>query len=140
MMRRRAFLAATAASPVLMTVPGYADTRLIAGGTFRDGDPVHRGSSTLRIVRADGDARRIELRNMQVVEGLNLFVYLVVEPDPLFPEDVTAEFFSLGRLKSLTVDHDYPIPSEVRLEDWGSVVVWCDTFMTASAVATIERP
>ncbi|MBS28812.1 MAG: hypothetical protein CL566_07820 [Alphaproteobacteria bacterium] len=55
-----------------------------------------------------------------------------------FPEDVLARFHSLGKLKSLTRDQEYGIPRGIDLDDWGSVVVWCDTFKTAFAVGTIE--
>jgi hypothetical protein len=75
---------------------------------------------------------------MQIVPGPNLFVYLVENEDPLFPEDVSAKFLSLGKLKSLTGDQSYDIPADVELAAWGSVVVWCNTFKTAFAVASIE--
>ena len=138
-MFRRTFLVATATAPFLIKYPANAQDRLLAGGTFRDGDPVHRGSGTLRITRAANGSRTVELLNMEIVPGPNLFVYLVEEPDPLFPEDVTAKFRSLGKLKSLTGDQDYAMPDDVTLADWGSVVVWCDTFKTAFAIASIER-
>lgn len=76
---------------------------------------------------------------MQIVPGPNLFVYLAENEDPLFPEDVSAKFLSLGKLKSLTGDQTYAIPADVDLTAWGSVVVWCDTFKTTFAVATIEH-
>ena len=141
MMHRRAFLTVAAVSPLLLKLPdaARADSDLLATGTFRDGDPVHRGSGDLRISRSGGGRRAVELRDMQIVPGPNLFVYLVAEPDPLFPEDVTAAFHSLGNLQRLTGAQDYPVPDAVDLDDWGSVVVWCDTFKTAFAVATIER-
>jgi hypothetical protein len=75
---------------------------------------------------------------MQIVPGPNLFVYLVENEDPLFPEDVSAKFLSVGKLKSLTGDQSYDIPTDVELAAWGSVVVWCNTFKTAFAVASIE--
>ncbi len=138
MIGRRAFLTAAAAVPFLIKNPAGAQDRLLASGTFRDGDPVHRGSGGLRITRAADGTRTTELLDMEIVPGPNLFVYLVEEPDPLFPEDVTAKFLSLGKLKSLTGDQSYAMPADVVLTDWGSVVVWCDSFKTAFAVATIE--
>ena len=139
-MRRRTFLVAAATAPFLIKSPAMAQDGLLAGGTFRDGDPVHRGSGNLRITRAADGTRTVELLRMEIVPGPNLFVYLVEEPDPLFPEDVTATFLSLGKLKSLTGDQAYAMPDDVDLAAWGSVVVWCDNFKTAFAVASIERP
>jgi len=140
-MRRRVFLALAAGSlgALLFSNGAMADVSILGTGEFRDGDPVHRGSGDLRISRADSGERRVELLDMQIVPGPNLFVYLVENDDPLFPEDVTAKFLSLGKLKNLTGDQSYAVPADVDLAAWGSVVVWCDTFETAFAVATIER-
>ena len=139
-MRRRVFLAAAAGTLGSLSVFGgaAAEISVLGTGEFRDGDPNHRGSGNLRISRADSGARNVELLGMQIVPGPDLFVYLVADPDPLFPEDVTANFLSLGKLKSLTGDQSYAIPANVGLAAWGSVVVWCETFKTAFAVATIE--
>jgi hypothetical protein len=140
-MQRRVFLAAVAGTlgTLCFSIGAAADLLVLATGVFRDGDPIHRGSCNLRISRADNGARSVELLDMQIVPGPNLFVYLVENDDPLFPEDVTAKFHSLGKLKSQTGDQSYVIPADVDLSAWGSVVVWCDTFKTAFAIATIER-
>lgn len=143
-MRRRAFLAAVAAvagtfGTLFFSNGAAADLLVLGSGDFRDGDPIHRGSGNLRISRADSGARNVELLDMQIVTGPNLFVYLVENDDPLFPEDVSEKFLSLGKLKSLTGDQSYAVPDDVDLAAWGSVVVWCDTFKTAFAVATIQH-
>ena len=91
------------------------------------------------VTRDARSGRSVELLGMQIVPGPNLFVYLVENEDPLFPEDVTARFLSLSKLKSQTGDQFYAVPADVDLAAWGSVVVWCDTFKTAFAIATIER-
>jgi len=113
-------------------------TERLAQGTFRDGDSLHRGSGQLQILEAADGQTIARLENLKVVPGPNLLVYLVREPDPLFPEDVTAGFVSLGALKGLAGDQNYPVPKHVAIEDWGSLVVWCDTFKVAFAVATID--
>ncbi|MBT3401586.1 MAG: DM13 domain-containing protein [Rhodospirillaceae bacterium] len=140
-MRRRVFLAAAAGTlgALFFSIRAAADLSVLGTGVFRDGDPVHRGSGNLRISRADSGARSVELLGMQIVPGPNLFVYLVENEDPLFPEDVEVKFLSLGKLKSLTGDQSYAIPVDVDLAAWGSVVVWCDTFKTAFAVGTIAH-
>jgi hypothetical protein len=139
-MQRRAFLAAVVGtlSTLFFPLGISANVNILGTGEFRDGDPIHRGSGDLRISRTDNDTRRVELLGMQIVPGPNLFVYLVENEDPLFPEDVSAKFLSVGKLKSLTGDQSYDIPTDVELAAWGSVVVWCNTFKTAFAVASIE--
>lgn len=107
-------------------------------GALRDGDPVHRGSGTALILRLSDGAHVVRLEDLEVVPGPRLFVYLVAHEDPLFPEDVTAGFFNLGKLKSRFGDQNYAIPSDVDLAAYNSVVVWCDTFKVQFAVAALE--
>lgn len=137
-MHRRGFLAVIAAAVLFLptSVPA-SDTHEIATGIFHDGDPVHRGSGGLSVTQASDGATQVRMIDMKIVQGPNLFVYLVKEPDPLFPEDVTADFVSLGKLQRLTGNQDYPVPENIDIRDWGSVVVWCDTFKTTFAIAPL---
>ncbi len=137
-MRRRTFLGSAAAFTAVPAFAHAGGTPVIATGNFRDGDPVHRGSGMLSISGKPGRQFVVNMIDMEIVPGPNLFVYLVKEPDPLFPEDVTAGFTSLGKLQALTGTQNYSVPAGVNVRDWGSVVVWCDTFKTAFAIATIE--
>lgn len=106
--------------------------------TLRDGDPIHRGSGTARLLRLPDGGHVVRLENLEVVRGPNLFVYLVTHEDPLFPEDVTAGFKNLGLLKSRFGDQNYPVPENVDPTVYGSVVVWCDTFKTQFAVGALS--
>lgn len=108
-------------------------------GKFRDGDPAHRGSGLLKILKTTDGRTFVRLENLEIVPGPNLFVYLARDEDPLFPEDVSAAFMSLGELRGRTGDQNYLVPAEIDLSNWGSVVIWCDTFQVQFAVATIER-
>ena len=137
-MQRRSFLVSVAALIAFPDLSNAGGTSVVATGTFRDGDPVHRGSGGLSISEQPGRGFAVEMIDMEIVPGPNLFVYLVKEPDPLFPEDITAGFNSLGKLRSLTGTQSYSVPAGVDIREWGSIVVWCDTFKTAFAIATIE--
>lgn len=123
-----------------LSEPAPAGAREIAAGIFRDGDPAHRGSGRLSILRSAHGAVTVRLESLAVAPGPDLFVYLAADPDPLFPEDVLAGFRSLGRLKSRFGDQNYAVPDDVDLADWGSVVVWCEEFAVAFAVAPVGPP
>lgn len=141
-MHRRLFLASMVLAVLARADNAIAnDPPILATGTFRDGDPVHRGSGKVRITGSSllSGPKQLGMLDVKVVSGPNLRVYLVREPDPLFPEDVTAGFHDLGPLQSLTGDQTYAIPADIRQAEWGSVVVWCDTFKTAFAIATLVR-
>ena len=67
-------------------------------------------------------------------------MYLVADPDPLFPEDVTGNFRSIGKLKGNLGDQNYILPQDVDLSQWGSVVAWYLLYSVQFAVSTIESP
>lgn len=125
-------------SETRLSEPRPVGAKRLAHGVFRDGDPVHRGSGGLEILKTPEGKVVVRVENLQIVPGPNLLMYLVRDEDPLFPEDITAGFASLGLLKGRTGDQNYAVPAEIDVREWGSVVVWCDTFMVAFAVATIE--
>jgi hypothetical protein len=125
-------------SETRLSEPRPVDAERLARGVFRDGDPVHRGSGGLEILKTPEGEVVVRLEDLQTVPGPNLLVYLVRDEDPLFPEDVTAAFTTLGGLKARTGDQNYAVPAEIDVREWGSVVVWCDTFKVAFAIATIE--
>ena len=127
---------AAADEPLTEPVPSGAVT--VRAGTLRDGDPIHRGSGTARILQLPDGSHAVRLENLEVVRGPTLFVYLVVHEDPLFPEDVTAGFRNLGALKSRFGDQNYPVSENVDIATYGSIVVWCDTFKVQFAVAALE--
>jgi hypothetical protein len=112
----------------------------IAIGTFREGNPAHPGSGKVEILRTADGQNIVRLVGLSTLPGPDLFVYLVADPDPLFPEDVTGEFRSLGMLKGHLGDQNYVVPKDVDLSRWGSVVVWCVLYSVPFAVSTIETP
>ena len=127
-----------AASDERLAEPPPAGAKTIRVGTLRDGDPIHRGSGTARLLKLPDGSHMVRLENLEVVPGPTLFVYLVAHEDPLFPEDVTAGFRNLGVLKSRFGEQNYAVPENLDLAAYGSVVVWCDTFQVQFAVAALE--
>ena len=115
-----------------------AGAKQIAAGVFRDGDPAHIGSGLLKILIAADGQTILRLENLKVKPGPDLYVYLAKDPDPLFPEDVTAAFVSLGDLKGQTGNQNYVVPKDIDLSDWRSVAVWCEAYKVLFAVATID--
>lgn len=126
-----------AASDARLAEPLPTGATTIRMATLRDGDPVHRGSGTARLLKLAGGGHVVRLENLEVVRGPNLFVYLVTHEDPLFPEDVTDGFQNLGLLKSRFGEQNYPVPQNADPAAYGSVVVWCDSFKTQFAVGAL---
>ena len=127
-----------AASQERRTEPPPANAETVRIGALRDGDPVHRGSGTAKLVKLPDGSHVLRLDNLEVVPGPDLFVYLVAHEDPLFPEDVTAGFSNLGNLKSRFGDQNYAVPAGIDPGAYGSVVVWCKLFKVPFAIAALE--
>lgn len=124
----------------VLAEPAPRNQILVAEGVFHDGDPAHRGSGLVRVYRAQEGDLMLRLESIAIGSGPDLFVYLAADPDPLFPEDVLAGYLSLGRLKGRFGDQNYAIPDGADLGEWGSVVVWCEEFSVAFAIAPLKAP
>ena len=127
-----------AASDQRLSEPLPAGATALRTGTLRDGDPVHRGSGTARLLKLADGSHVVRLETLDVVPGPDLYVYLVAHEDPLFPEDVTSGFHSLGPLKSRFGDQNYAVPQNVDVAAYGSIVVWCAAFKVSFAIAALQ--
>lgn len=124
---------------MLRPIAHAAQALLLGKGTFRDGDPGHRAAGSLAIWRDESNQVTVEIRQLQIADGPDLYVYFVANPDPLFPEDVKEKFLSLGRLKEPAGNQTYSVPEGINMSDWGCIAVWCEAYTKIFAVGTIER-
>lgn len=86
------------------------------------------------------DATRIlRLEGFESTNGPDLFVYLTVG-DATEPDDaaLAAEYLDLGELRGNIGNQNYPIPDEVDLARFDTVVIWCRRFETAFGAADLS--
>jgi hypothetical protein len=103
-------------------------SRLVATGTFihaNTSDPVHWGRGKVsvyeRTLFLEGD--------FKVGPGPKYHVYLVPKAQVRSEADVkSATPVDLGRLRSFEGSQRYPIPDATKLDDYKSVVIWCEQF------------
>lgn len=101
----------------------------VTGGTFVDADASHKGQGNAQLLRTGGGTALLRLTEFAVTNGPDLEVWLVKHDDPKSSADVKAsEWVSLGQLKGNKGDQTYVVPEDVVLEDYGSVVIWCEQF------------
>ena len=114
-------------------------SRLVASGTFihaNPADPVHWGRGKVsvyeRTVFLEGD--------FKVGPGPKYHVYLVPKAQVRSEADVkSATAVDLGRLRSFEGSQRYPIPNSVKLDDYKSVVIWCEQFSVLISPADLTR-
>lgn len=100
-----------------------------ATGTFVDADRAHKGKGTVSVVtRADG-ITELQFTDFEVTNGPDLEVWLSAHPNPISSSDVKgADWLSLGQLKGNVGDQAYQLPTDAKISDYQSVVIWCEQF------------
>jgi len=63
----------------------------------------------------------LRLEDFKSTNGPDLYVYLSVDKK-------ASDFISLGKLKANQGNQNYQIPSEVDLDEYSQVLIWCKTF------------
>jgi hypothetical protein len=117
-------------------VPGEIVT--LARGTF--GERSHPGEGTA-VVLNDGTEQRF-LRfedDFATDNGPDLFVYLTTADADAPADDfgVDGQFVNLGRLSGNVGSQNYVIPVGIDLDEFDTVVVWCDRFSVAFTTADL---
>ncbi len=108
-------------------------------GTFADADSAHRGSGTAAVFELVGGASVLRFTDFEVTNGPDLKVWLVKAAEIASSADVKAsEWVSLGPLKGNKGDQNYIVPADVPLEDFASVVIWCEQFGVLFSAARLE--
>ena len=106
-----------------------AEPQLLGRGAFRDGDAIHKGAGDALLYQLDSGQQLLRLENLNVTNGPALVVYLAKHPDPTSADQVTSGgFVNLGKLKGNRGNQNYPIPTEVDVTQYNSVVIWCELF------------
>lgn len=114
--------------PVNEQVTDKESKEVVAAGSFihaDPSDPAHFGEGGITIYN---DLLHLEA-DFKVGPGPKYHVYLVPEAN-VTPETPVQEtlFVDLGRLKAFTGSQNYPIPEGINLNDYKSVVIWCEQF------------
>ena len=114
--------------PVNEVVTDIENKQLYASGTFihaNPSDPVHYGSGKVSVYN---DLLHLE-QDFNVGPGPKYHVYLV--PDAGITPDTRVQdtmFVDLGRLKAFSGGQNYPIPEGINLNNYKTVVIWCEQF------------
>jgi hypothetical protein len=111
---------------------------VLGSGEFTVVDSIHKGVGTATIYRLADAQRILRLEGFAVTNGPDLFVYLSGHPEPRSAGQLheTADF-ELARLKGNVGDQNYALPSDLDLEQFHSVVIYCKRFTTVFSTATL---
>jgi hypothetical protein len=112
-----------------------ASARTVSTGAFRSYEHATRGRA--RVIAAAGGRRYVRFEDFATSNGPALKVYLSAAPASGPGDSFDDRFVDLGDLKGNIGSQNYAIPSDVRLERYRSVVVWCVRFHVPFAAASL---
>ncbi|MEO0998141.1 MAG: DM13 domain-containing protein, partial [Pseudomonadota bacterium] len=132
-------MAAGADSAVAEAMPDAAPA-VVARGRFVDADAVHKGSGDAILYRLADGSHVVRFEDFRATNGPDLAVYLARHPAPGSAADVTDDgFVNLGKLKGNVGNQNYTVPAGTQIDDYGSVVIWCELFGVLFSPAALTR-
>lgn len=120
--------------------PGeMTQVRILAQGELYD--LAHHGMGTATVYQLEDGSRVLRFEQFEVLNGPELHVWLVpVDPVPDTIGVEIAGYADLGALKGNIGDQNYPIASDLNLDDFASVVIWCVPFRVPFNAAPLSAP
>ncbi|UCF13422.1 MAG: DM13 domain-containing protein [Thermoplasmatales archaeon] len=101
---------------------------IYATGEFQSGD--HPTSGTAQILEVN-NTFVLRFENFKTDDGPGLYVYLSRDTE-------ATDFISLGELKAIEGNMNYNINTEIELNEYKNVLVWCEPFSVLFGYAQLD--
>jgi hypothetical protein len=115
-------------------MPAGEQPMVLRSGSFVGADNFHQGSGTAMIFELEDGERVLRLEDFMVTNGPDLHVLLATGLEPTGRDDL-GEYVDLGSLKGNIGNQNYEISSDVQLDAYQSVVIYCVPFHVVFATA-----
>jgi hypothetical protein len=89
---------------------------------------VHYGVGTATIYQLDQNQFNLRLENFETENGPDLFVYLTKSAGSNNESVDEGNFINLGNLKGNIGNQNYEIPTDINLNEYNGVTIWCRRF------------
>src|SRR5436190_3186370 len=109
----------------------------LASGQFHSG--AHETKGTATVFQLAEEKRLLRLTNFETSNGPDVHVYLVATKDASDSDTVKqAGFVELGSLKGNIGDQNYELASDLDLNKYRAVTIWCKRFSVNFATAPLN--
>lgn len=109
------------------------NTETILTGSFEGFDKIHYGSGTVSIIETDGEPTIIRFEeNFNVANGPDLYVGLGRDGEYVKGTEI-------AKLKGNVGSQNYVLPSDLNLDDYNEVWIWCRAFSVGFARASLGK-
>jgi hypothetical protein len=123
-------------APLISSAAPANAAQVLASGKFHD--VAHKGVGQAAIYQREGGQRLLRFTNFETSNGPDVHVYLVAANDASDSETVTkAGFVEIGALKGNIGDQNYEVPSDLDLNKYRAVTIWCKRFSVNFATAPL---
>jgi hypothetical protein len=123
-------------APLNSGTASSAMAQILASGNFHD--VAHKGAGQATIYQLGGGKRLLRFTNFETSNGPDVRVYLVATKDARDSETVKqAGFVELGALKGNIGDQNYEVSSDLDLNKYRAVTIWCKRFGVNFATAPL---
>ncbi len=114
------------------------DALVLAEGAFAP--KVHQAKGGVRLEDADGARRALFTDDFEIDNGPALVVFLSPTPfADLTPDNALDGRLSIGDLAAVRGAQEYALGDDVVVDDFQSIVVWCESFGVLYAAAGLEH-
>ena len=118
------------------TTPASSSPEVLLAGSFHD--VAHKGVGTATIHKLPDGNRVLRFVDFETSNGPDVHVYLVATNDAKDNDTVTqAGFIDLGSLKGNIGNQNYDLPSEIDIDKYRAVTIWCRRFGVNFATAPL---
>ena len=104
----------------------------------------HATTGSVKILKYSDGSRILRMEKLKTSNGPKLEVWLtdapVIEGLDGWRVFDDGKFFNLGALKGNIGSQNYSIPSEINLDEYSSISIWCERFSVSFGAAALRRP
>ena len=122
-------------SEPMTTGMSSAEAVSLISGDFRDADRFHKGSGRATIYRLEDDSHVLRLEDLNVTNGPDLHVLLMVDPEG---GDKSQGYLDLGKLKGNIGNQNFPIPDDADVSRYHAVMIYCQPFHVVFSTAPLR--
>ena len=123
-------------APLNSSIAAPSMAQIITSGKFHD--VAHKGAGQATIYQVGGGKRLLRFTNFETSNGPDVRVYLVATKDASDSETVKqAGFVEVGALKGNIGDQNYEVSSDLDLNKYRAVTIWCKRFGVNFATAPL---
>jgi len=113
-----------------------ASQTILASGSFHS--VAHKSAGQATIYQLAGGKRLLRFTNFETSNGPDVRVYLIATKDASDSDAVKqAGFVELGSLKGNVGDQNYEVSSDLDLNKYRAVTIWCKRFSVNFATAPL---